>query len=45
MSDWQYPIDDYLNIPTGFRFGQIYPEGFGSLTGHRHLGKDKGSKA
>lgn len=28
------------NYKLGFKFGQKYPNGFGSLTGQRHLGQD-----
>lgn len=35
-----YPLDNYTKLPRGFKFGQIYPPGFGSLTGKPHIGID-----
>lgn len=38
----RYPIDDYVNIPTGYKFGQVvyYSENVPT----KHLGIDKGSR-
>lgn len=38
------PLDDYYSLPRGFRFGQVYPAGFGDLSGKRHIGTDVGNR-
>lgn len=40
----RYPLDEYQQLETGFSFGDIYPAGFGSLSGKPHLGVDKGGR-
>lgn len=35
-----FPLQNYWNIGRFFRFKQIYPPGFGNLTGQPHLGVD-----
>ena len=35
------PLKDWDNFKDGFTFGQIYPSGWGPLSGHKHLGLDK----
>lgn len=35
-----YPLDRWKELKRGFKFGEIYPNGFGSLTGHPHIGID-----
>ncbi len=34
------PLDNLASLPFGLHFGQIYPAGFGVLTGSQHLGTD-----
>ena len=40
MSQTYHPPLLIPNPKLGFRFGQRYPAGFGSLTGQKHLGQD-----
>jgi len=35
------PLKDWDNLKNGFTFRQIYPSGWGSLSGRPHLGLDK----
>jgi murein DD-endopeptidase MepM/ murein hydrolase activator NlpD len=35
-----YPLENFKNFTISFRFGEIYPAGYGSLTGQPHLGVD-----
>ena len=41
---YQYPIKNWEELPSSFQFGDIYPPGYGALSGEKHLGKDIGNK-
>ena len=36
----RYPFDNWQKFGRGFKFKQIYPKGFGRLSGNPHLGVD-----
>ena len=36
----RYPFNNWEKLGRGFKFKQIYPKGFGRLTGNPHLGLD-----